>query len=246
MKFTERIKTRFPGRLKHMYARISPRSPVYVFHHIPRCGGSSVNEVLASWFITIKDYRSGWTMDYPEKVNIERLRSAHCLCGHFELDGYHLHQRYPGILGSDRFRLFTFVREPLQVQLSLYRYEKKQKVCTVGSIEDRLSARPNYVADRLPATQENYKEIIDRYFFVGILEEGQASLDLLARILGKPRKKLPWANRTRKDSGCDEVNLSEELIGKFREENVLDYLIYEYCVEKFRKNLAEQAVGSIL
>lgn len=70
-------------KLRELAAMTAPRNPVYVFHHIPKCGGSSINEVLNSWFVTFKDYRDGYTLNYPEKIALNSLRSSHCLSGHF-------------------------------------------------------------------------------------------------------------------------------------------------------------------
>jgi hypothetical protein len=53
---------------------------------------------------------------------------------------------------------------------------------------------------------------------------------------------LPWINRTRSDTrkATESEMMPEELIAKFRKANVLDYLIYDYCVEKFRSISAEK------
>jgi len=225
-------------------AMFAPKNPVYIFHHIPKCGGTSVNKILDSWFLTYRDYRTGRTMNYPEKVDLGTLRSVHCLCGHFELDGYYLHQRYPEVFLTDtnRFRVFTFIRDPLQVQLSLFRYERKSGASNVKSIEEHLMLRPNYIAQRFPATFDNYKEVIDRYYFVGILEYAQKSVDLLATVIGKRSIPLPFMNRTHNFVMYEPVDekLSRELVDRFRTDNALDYLIYDYCVEKFKCKLAEQ------
>ena len=236
----DRIKKMSFVQVRRLFAALSPESPVYIFHHIPKCGGTSLLQVLDKWFVTIKDYRYGWTMDYPKKVEINRLRSAHCLCGHYELDGYYLHQRYPEVLISDKFKLFTFIRDPLQIRLSLYRFEKKNNVGKSGNIEEYLFNRLNYMANRFPATRENYKEVVDRYFFIGILEEGQASLNFLARLIGKKAHKMPCVNRTERDGVSDIERLPKELVKRFREENAIDYLIYEYCLKKFTISLAKQ------
>jgi hypothetical protein len=137
--------------------------------------------------------------------------------------------------------VFTFVRDPLQVQLSLFWYETINNQSKVKSIEEQLSTRQNYIANRFPATLENYKDVIDKYFFVGILEQSEASVATLALMMGKPYKQLPWINKSRKSvcSSAGSEEISQELKIKFREENVLDYLIYDYCVEKFEKISAE-------
>lgn len=208
---------------------------VYVFHHIPKCGGTSLQAALSSWFVIVGDYGSGWTGYYPERKNISALQPFHCLCGHYEVEGNYLYQRYPEVFTSDRYRVITFVRDPLQVKMSLYRYELRNNVCNARDLEDHLFTRPNYIADRFYATPDNYREIIDRYFFIGLLEEGQASLDLLARMTGRPRQELPWENRTTANADADIAGLSAESLNRFRQENELDYLIYEYCAGKFRK-----------
>lgn len=213
--------------------------PVFVFHHIPKCGGTSILAALSNWFTIVADYGSGWTGYYPDKKNIALLGPSHCLCGHFEVEGNYLHQRYPEVFISDKYRVITFVRDPLQVKMSLYRYEIKNNVSNAKSLEDHLFTRPNYMAERFCATQSDYMEIIDKYDFIGILEEGQASLDLLARITGKTRLELPWENRTAENAKSATAELSDDCINRFRQENELDYLIYEYCTEKFRKMRTE-------
>jgi hypothetical protein len=234
--------------LRQSAAMVAPKNPVYIFHHIPKCGGTSVSKLLDSWFIIFRDYRVGSTLDYPEKFDLGSFRSWHCLCGHFELDGYYLHQRYPEVFLSDsnRYRVFTFIRDPLQVQLSLYRYEMKSGVSNAKSVEEHLMLRPNYIAQRFPATFDNYKEVIDRYYFVGILEYAQESINLLSTISGKCPMPLPFMNRTQKivrnEPGDGE--LSQDLVEQFKIDNALDYLIYDYCLERFKRKLAEQAASS--
>lgn len=227
--------------LKFLLPFFYPENPVYVFHHIPKCGGTSLVHVLSDWFFLIRDYRSGWeTINYPKKIKLNSLRSIHCLCGHWELYGYHIFQRYPAILNlPERFRLFAFIRDPLEISLSLFRYEKKNNRNKTISLEQHLSLRPNYLANIFPVSRDNYKNIIDRYFFIGILEEGQASLDLFAKLIGKKSYKMPLLNKT-KSNKPTKTMLNRELFQKFRYENELDYLIYDYCKEKFRKTLSGQ------
>jgi hypothetical protein len=222
-------------------ARISPAKPVYVFHHIPKCGGTSMEMVLARWFVFVPDYRTGPSSGIPARLDLHKLRSGHCLVGLYDSEGYYLYQRYPEVLTSDRFRLITLVRDPLQVRLSLYYYGKKRKAGLynkLNKLEDHIFSGSNYLAGRFPATLENYKEVIDRYFFVGILEQPQASLDILAHMIGKPPQKFPWENASRSHGGSASDGLSEEQVARFREQNSLDYLFYDYCVQKFNEKLA--------
>lgn len=233
MRLADRFKS-FIHKLQHQLRdRLAPKSPVYVFHHIPKCGGTSLNQALAHWFTVIPDYRMGYTDQYPPKTDVSKLRSTHCLCGHFEMEGQFLHQRYPEVLQGDRFRLFTFIRDPLELQLSLFRYVQIHNPKPNRTLENHLALRPNYIASLLPATAENYKDVLDRYFFIGLLEQGQESLDLLAQKIGKPSQTLPYVNETRSPHSQKEIPLSDEAIARFHQENALDYLIYQYCLERF-------------
>jgi len=220
---------------------------LYVFHHIPKCGGTSVFSALGGWFNVILDYRN-YTAELPPHVvlnygnltgeisppiKLDTLLPTDCLCGHFEVDGNYLHQRYPEILRSRKYKVFTFVRDPLELKISLYYYEKKLGVNDGMTLEESLFTRSNYMADRFPCTFDNYLEVLDRYFFIGVVEFAQESMDKLANLLGKPRLQLSYENKSQRDVQCD--NLSAEIIDKFKKENKLDYLIYHYCCNVNKK-----------
>jgi len=137
-------------------ARISPAEPVYVFHHI-RMWWNEYGKGSCRWFVFVPDYRNGPSSGIPDRLDLHKLRSGHCLVGLYDSEGYYLHQRYPEILTSDRFRLITLVRDPLQVRLSLYYYGKKRKAGLynrLNKLEDHVFSGDNYLAGRFPATLE--------------------------------------------------------------------------------------------
>jgi hypothetical protein len=105
------------------------------------------------------------------------------------------------------------------------------------NIVDHLNLRKNYLANRFPVTETNYKEIIDKYFFVGILEYIKPSIEILSTILRKNNTNIPWLNKT----NIKNTNylLSDKLIEEFKSNNVLDYKVYHYCLEKFKASLSE-------
>lgn len=214
-------------------------APRYLFHHIPKCAGTSAVEAFSQWFQCIEDYPPPWAdEDHPELYrkycasprNISRLRPYQMLTGHWHVPGSYLHERYPECLTDPRFRLVSFIRDPLEVQISLYNYERrKSRSHHDASFEDILLSRPNYISQRFPCDLSNYREVIDRYYFVGFVEDYQRSFDVFARMAAKPPITLPHLNTSARTT----TTLSSSFESEFREVNRLDYLIYEYCRNRF-------------
>ena len=113
--------------LTHLFSAEEPYC--YIFHHIPKCGGNSAVQALTNWFLLVKDYPRSWSnidnsnlykryCDNPK--DLDKLKYYHLLTGHYHLENSFLHQRYPLCLTDKRYRLFTFLRDPLELQLSLY------------------------------------------------------------------------------------------------------------------------------
>jgi len=209
-----------------------PKYPVFVFHHIPKCGGTSLSKLLNKWFIVVRDYRKDWNSNHHKKKNIKKLRSIHCLAGHWELPEVYLRNRYPEVFENNRFKVFTFLRDPLEHSLSLYRYEKENEKTDIDDLLEHFTLRPNYISNLLKANTGNYKEIIDSYDFVGIVEEMDKSVKILSEITGMKYEPLPWINKTIKDNKTSSEKISNALIKKFKDVNELDYLIYNYAIGK--------------
>ncbi|MBI5461691.1 MAG: sulfotransferase family 2 domain-containing protein [Gammaproteobacteria bacterium] len=204
-----------------------------IFHHLPKCGGTSVLKLLADWFKLIPDYRQGWATNHPARLNLDALTPEHCLCGHFELDGFHLDQRYPGLLENPRFWAFSFIRDPLEVKISLFRYEMKNNIGNKArTIEKHLSNRKNYLAGVLGVGQDDFKTLLDKYAFIGVLEKSDISVEILAWLLGKNKTALPWENKTFDGGKRSQDALPKHLIEQFEAENELDYAIYNYAIDR--------------
>ncbi len=204
---------------------------------MPKCGGTSLIELLNRWFIVIRDYRKDWDGKHPMAIKTNKLRSIHCLAGHWELPDVYLKKRYPELFNNNRFKLFTFLRDPLEHSLSLYRYEKENNRTDLVDIEEHFKIRPNYMATILNADKNNYKEIISKYFFVGIVEEMEKSIMILSELTEKKYHKLPWINRTKMDSKANSELLSKAIIDNFKKINNVDYLIYNYAYQRLNKQI---------
>ena len=138
----------------------NPGEFIYVFNHIPKAGGTAVRQVFEQWGAVIGDYRTD-TSDIAtarfmeDRINVEALRRPAFVCGHYGLEGAYLDQRYPGIFDSTRYRLITFLREPLEIAVSTYFYAKRvgQRVAAadlgpgpaVGQQELRCRTRSTHV-----------------------------------------------------------------------------------------------------
>ena len=214
--------------------------PAYVFHHLMKCGGTSVVNSLYNWYCMQFDYTDDPNSILFElntfhkfKYNLCNLYSDTCLVSHFQFDGYFLPQRYPEIFKRpEEFRIFTFIRDPLKLMISLY-YYGRSNIKETTSLMNYINGHQNLLANFFPCNENNYKEVLDRYFFIGIVEQMQESIDKLADLSGKTKIELPTLNISKKDDQA--INLSPEFIKSFKEYNSLDYKIYEYCLEKFSK-----------
>jgi len=214
--------------------RADTAGSVTVFHHIPKCGGTSLLAVLEHWFIVHRDYRQGWAQEFGPPLDLSAMDGRHCLCGHFDGPEARLPVRYPEMSASARFRLFTVVRDPLALVLSLYRWEGRMGVRREDVLDRYLVAHAGFLADALGAGPNNWRKVLDRYFFIGLQERLAESVDHLARCLGKPRVPLPRLNITDPRGRAPQIRrLSAETIARFRAANRLDEAIYGACARRF-------------
>lgn len=212
----------------------SKEHPAYIFHHFMKCGGTSVTRILHSWFNIVDDHfvSIDELEEYKKnRVDISRIRANDCIIGHYAYEGTYLHQRYPEIITQrDKLRAFTFLRDPLEFFVSFYYYSREHG--RMGkSLEEFIASNRNLYAYYFPCEESDYKEVLDRYFFIGILERLQESMDKLAILFQKPRIEINALNRTQRDNQVS--ILTPEYVSKFKKDNELDYAIYENVISRF-------------
>lgn len=234
-------------RLRNLYRRFRVDDPdefIYVFNHIPKAGGTAARFVFGEWHTVIADYRKGASEDLTRAfiehpLDLSRIRRPAFVSGHYGLPGARLHERYPRVFSDPRYRLITFLREPLETALSTYFYVKK--LGRPGFSDDLDKFLAHYRTDFagvLNCEEGNYDEAISRYWFVGITERFAESIRLLSRMIDQRNVSAPMLNVTPR-----KVEPSAAAVRVFRKNNKEDYAIYAAAIERFERML-ESADGA--
>ena len=196
----------------------------------------------------------GFYRFYPF-IKFHHLRSFCCLKGHYHLDGYYLWQAHPDIFtDKEKYWIISYIRDTLQTHISKYYYNLKNKLISPDTISlreyllgqfeisrfykknfdnrliDSTLLTTNHLSVMLGCNSSNYKSQINKYFFIGILEDAQNSLDIFSKLINEQRVILPHINKTERTEA--EIKLTKADIKEFKERNKLDYKIYNYCKNK--------------
>ena len=225
----------------------NPNLPLFSIH-IPKCSGTSVLEILQSWFGWWKFYRHYPQFKKNKPPKLARLhsffsktdyRKGICVHGHFNRN------RRIGIMDyypDDARQFITVLRDPLSLMISDYFYNltriqmgihyregKKIESWPYESLDDFLMKNKCYMLQYFPweMTKDNYRQLIDTHFVhIGVTEKLQESMDIFAKKLYKKPKTVRVRNKTPRSSQA-----SEEAIHVFKENNALEYEIYEYALQ---------------
>src|SRR5262245_52771923 len=211
--------------------------------HVPKCGGTSFRSVLRQWFGS-RLYYPGLAKRLTERPRRHDLSESICIHGHFNK------KRKVGALDcypeADQF--ITILRDPFEMMVSRYFYAKGR---WKGQFREDEPIRPVrercldvraylkdgqkkcYLVDFLPyeVTLDNYEEMFDTHFvYVGITDDLQTSIDVLARRLGFTSMPVKRLNTSVRD---------EEVTAEMREEFVcshpLEYAIYNYAASHYKQ-----------
>lgn len=220
----------------------NPKEPLLSIH-IPKCGGTSFINVLSKWFgkNLYQHYFDEVNAKMPPKAPVKNFfggyRSDICIHGHFNgnrkfgVDDY-----YPEIKQA-----ITFIRDPLEIQLSVFYYNHKmmekgasfrdgKKREITHDIDEFLEQGSPFIRSFLPAkmTLDNMEQYFNDYFVhVGIMEEYQKSLDIIAEKLGKPKMTIAKENASERFS-----DPSPSSIEKFKSKCAFEYALYDYAVKQ--------------
>ena len=181
----------------------------------------------------------------PQYYNLKTIKKLTkkpiCVHGHFDKnnDGANFFYKY-----EEAKQFITVLRDPLEMQLSLFHYNKnlieKNKLIWQGrrvddiefggDINKWVANRKLYLLDFIPfdINVSNYKKVINDYFIhIGITEELQKSIDIFAKKLGFKPLKVPTLNKAERNESP-----SAEAIEIFKSKHKLEYLIYNFAKEQ--------------
>lgn len=217
---------------------------VYIYQHIPKCGGTSFRTACASYFTEIREIVPGKAeVEAREAFKKSRIDFATApdnllISGHFIQDGVRPPDRYGEEIANGQVRLITVLREPLARVISGFYYAAEQGRERPIPIDKRLARAKNTLCKFLGCSDDDdIPTFLDRYVLVGITEYLQATSDMLGRSVGKEPVEVPRVNVTREKK--KEV-VEPELEAIFKENNARDYELYNLAVDRFRaRHLAE-------
>jgi len=119
-----------------------------------------------------------------------------CIHGHFSgallSRGGALLARYPWIMANPKAFVFTLFRDPVEHALSYYYHERAAGRVQLPLIDFLKTPHAFALSGALEATTPQEMEAaLQSFAFIGVTEELQRSVDVLAEMLGKPSQPVP-------------------------------------------------------
>ncbi len=239
--FFPHVRGQFNG-LTSIYKAYNPSLPL-ISIHVPKTAGTSFRGVLKKWF------KGNLLMYYPdisfqEVAHFSDLLPGQCLHGHFNRGkGFGIEQ-FVGENLQDKVNIITMLRNPFRMIVSLFLYYKYQAPDEVINNSILVDKRPqnfkkffngflnskhylfSYLLKSTSLNANNLDQYIAQYTFIGIQEELEKSVLLLAGLLGeKPFKPL---QKNTSDYSRDDIL---DLEGLAREVFVEEYRLYDRVKE---------------
>ena len=220
-------------------SRPAPEAPRYLFHHLVKTGGTSLKLLFHDWFDVTEDYRTPWKPEIGAPVDLMTCQPNHMIVGHFATDGFPLADRYPSLANNPNWRRISFVRDPYELALSWYNFERLVRPSydpefTPLPIDEFFETYTGRYLTHFECSADDWKEVIDAYWFIGTLERMDACVDYLAAKLDRPRIDVVRHNVTQ-----EKEHPSPRAVAIFAERMALEFEIYRYIDAQLSERLAE-------
>lgn len=217
-----------------------PDEPLYAFLHVPKSGGTTVENVLARRFGSRLQRLSA----RPGDRSWPRVADPACYSGHL------LHDVLPLLRAHGDVRWVTWVREPFRSAISTYYYTRD--VLTPQHPPGTLFVDrglhtwlthdqhggwplpPGYGHGRMNGVLETHGMSFDDFAFVGVTERFAESVLLMCRTFGWPPLLYRSLNPTRSHKTEDEraILADATVQATFRDRNRRDYELYDRAVAR--------------
>ena len=104
---------------------------------------------------------------------MKHFNSKTVISGHFHNNNFNFFDRYNEQLCviPAKIRKIVFLRDPLELRISMYKYVKSRGLIKNENIDYFLLKESNFISNYLGCTTKNYKEIIDQFYFIGLTEK---------------------------------------------------------------------------
>ena len=200
--------------------------------HVPKTGGTSFRRVLRKWF------KNRCLFFYPER-NIgdlgHQLLPNGCVHGHFNRQlGFGLESIF-----TANQQMITFLRDPVEQHKSLYRFKMQMLQSGVSSWDWKAKGVPRGIDHffeeyeptallHLPTglTANSYKRVISENFIhIGVLEQKEESMKIIAEKLGEKYLPLPHLNK----GLYRDLQPSKKSVQKFCDQNDLLLQLYSFA-----------------
>jgi hypothetical protein len=205
---------------------------IYIYQHVPKCGGQAFRLACQNYFHLLlekppkKTDPRAWQEFLNGKVDFSTIPDRTMICGHLIHDGIRPRERYAEEIARGNVRIITVLREPIERAISAYFFRQRQGKQTEPQVGRHLQKVKNPMAHQLGLKDQDPRAFLESYFFVGVTEYMQTSIDLLSRLVGEPTVEVPVNNVTKREP----YELGPEIVEFFRRNNATDYALHESAV----------------
>lgn len=213
---------------------------VYIYQHVPKCGGRSFIEVCRKHLHKVADSPPPFPTKQQRaefqktKKDLSTLPTRTFLHGHLIHRGIRAFERYGKEMKEGKCAVLTIIRDPLERALSEYFHRKKRGLDS-GTVREWLAQHSNNICGNLGIRMKGAKPVEDFFLMIGTTERLQDSVNVFAHLAGFPTEEIGRVNASPREV----LDVTEKDLEAFRNANSEDYALYAYAQEKLDRQVSE-------